>query len=83
MDALPALGFTPAVGDLAFTPQQRSLLSLANELGRDALRAARRAVGREASFPFANYDDLRAGRPAGDVRAARRTAAWAPTTPPT
>ena len=25
MDALPALGFTPAVGDFAFTPKQRSL----------------------------------------------------------
>jgi len=60
MDALPALSFTPAVGDLAFTPKQRSLLALAHELGRErfAPRAAR--WDREASFPFANYDDLRA-----------------------
>ena len=38
-DLLPALSFTPAVGDLAFTPKQRSLLTLANELGRDEVRA--------------------------------------------
>jgi hypothetical protein len=36
------LDFTPAVGDMPFTPQQQSLLSLANELGRTrfAARAA-------------------------------------------
>ena len=58
MDTLPALGFTPAVGDLPFTPEQRSLLSLVHELGpKFAARAAE--WDREASFPFANYDDLR------------------------
>ncbi|MCW5651209.1 MAG: acyl-CoA dehydrogenase [Ramlibacter sp.] len=53
------LGFTPAVGDLAFTPRQRSLLALASELGRT--KFAPRAVqwDETASFPFANYEDLR------------------------
>ena len=56
MDA--TLAFTPAVGDLPFTAEQRSLLSLVHELGP---KFAARAAGwdREASFPFANYDDLR------------------------
>jgi alkylation response protein AidB-like acyl-CoA dehydrogenase len=59
MDAAPALDFTPAVGDLPFTTKQRSLLALAHELG--ATKFAPRAAqwDREASFPFANYDDLR------------------------
>ena len=29
------LNFTPAVGDMDFTPQQRELLTLAHTLGRD------------------------------------------------
>jgi alkylation response protein AidB-like acyl-CoA dehydrogenase len=59
MDALPRLDFTPAVGDLPFTAKQRSLLALAHELG--ATKFAPRAAqwDREASFPLANYDDLR------------------------
>ena len=59
MDNLDALTFTPAVGDLPLTPRQRSLLSLAHELGRTkfAPRAAKRDD--EASFPFENYEDLR------------------------
>ena len=42
MDAMTSLGFTPAVGDTDLTAQQRSLLSLAHELGekRFAPRAA-------------------------------------------
>ncbi|MES3001638.1 MAG: acyl-CoA dehydrogenase family protein [Pseudomonadota bacterium] len=60
MDSFPALGFTPAVGDLPFTAQQRSLLSLANELGRTKFAPRAAQWDREASFPFANYDDLRA-----------------------
>src|SRR3954465_5635104 len=60
MDALPALDFTPAVGDLPFTAEQRSLLSLAHELGRTKFAARAAQWDREASFPFANYDDLRA-----------------------
>ncbi len=44
----------------ALTPQQRELVGLAATLGREkfAPRAARH--DREASFPFDNYDDLRA-----------------------
>jgi hypothetical protein len=59
MNDLPALDFTPAVGDHAFTPRQRELLTLAHTLGRDrfAPRAAQWDI--EASFPFPNYDDLR------------------------
>jgi alkylation response protein AidB-like acyl-CoA dehydrogenase len=48
-------------GDAAsLTPQQRELVALAATLGREkfAPRAARH--DREASFPFDNYDDLRA-----------------------
>ncbi|MDB5872637.1 MAG: acyl-CoA dehydrogenase family protein [Ramlibacter sp.] len=62
MDALPALSFVPAVGDLAFTAKQRSLLSLANELGRTRFAPRAAQWDREASFPFANYDDLRQAR---------------------
>lgn len=58
MDTLPAPGFTPAVGDLPFTAEQRSLLSLVHELG-PAFAARAAEWDREASFPFANYDDLR------------------------
>jgi alkylation response protein AidB-like acyl-CoA dehydrogenase len=54
------LGFTPAVGDLPFTPQQKSLLSLANELGRTRFAARAAHWDETASFPFANYEDLRA-----------------------
>jgi alkylation response protein AidB-like acyl-CoA dehydrogenase len=57
--ALPRLDFTPAVGDLPFTAQQRSLLSLAHELGATKFAARAAQWDREASFPFANYDDLR------------------------
>jgi alkylation response protein AidB-like acyl-CoA dehydrogenase len=59
MDALPSLSFTPAVGDLPFTAKQRSLLSLANELGRTKFAPRAAQWDREASFPFSNYDDLR------------------------
>ena len=59
MDALPALNFTPAVGDHAFTPQQRSLLTLAHQLGRDNFAPRAAKWDEEASFPFANYEDLR------------------------
>ena len=79
---LPALDFTPAVGDHAFTPKQRSLLALAHQLGRDKFAARAAQWDEEASFPFANYEDLRA--PACWGSACRKaTAASAPTTPPT
>ena len=60
MESSPALGFTPAVGDLSFTPRQRSLLSSVHELGRSKFAPRAAQWDREASFPFANYDDLRA-----------------------
>ena len=53
------LAFTPAVGDHAFTPQQRSLLALAHALGRDKFAARAAQWDEEASFPFANYEDMR------------------------
>jgi alkylation response protein AidB-like acyl-CoA dehydrogenase len=59
MDALPALDFTPAVGDLPFTAQQRSLLALAHELGKTKFAPRAAQWDEEASFPFANYADLR------------------------
>ena len=93
MDALPALSFTPAVGDHAFTAKQRSLLSLANELGRTRFAPRAAQWDEEASFPFANYEDLRAAvmsaTAAGAVAACwacacpSRTAAWARTMPAT
>jgi alkylation response protein AidB-like acyl-CoA dehydrogenase len=59
MDATLALGFTPAVGDADFTPRQRSLLSLARELGTTSFAPRAAQWDETASFPFANYDDLR------------------------
>ena len=56
---MESLGFTPAVGDHAFTPQQRELLTLANRLGRENFAPRAAKWDEEASFPFANYDDLR------------------------
>lgn len=60
MDTAQPLGFTPAVGNLPFTPRQRELLTLAHELGRDKFAGRAAQWDEEASFPFANYDDLRA-----------------------
>ena len=57
--ATPTLDFTPAVGDMPFTPLQRELLTTAHRLGRDKFAARAAQWDREASFPFANYDDLR------------------------
>jgi alkylation response protein AidB-like acyl-CoA dehydrogenase len=53
------LDFTPAVGDMAFTALQRELLTQAHALGRDRFAARAPQWDKEASFPFANYDDLR------------------------
>ena len=53
------LDFTPAVGDMPFTALQRELLSKAHALGRDKFAARASQWDKEASFPFANYDDLR------------------------
>lgn len=58
--ATNALDFTPSVGDHAFTAQQAELLALAHRLGRDNFAPRAATWDEEASFPFANYDDLRA-----------------------
>ncbi len=59
MDTNLPLSFTPAVGDLPFTARQRSLLSLAHELGRTRFAPRAAQWDETATFPFANYDDLR------------------------
>jgi alkylation response protein AidB-like acyl-CoA dehydrogenase len=43
----------------SLTPQQRELLALASQLGREKFAPRAAQWDREASFPFANYDDLR------------------------
>jgi alkylation response protein AidB-like acyl-CoA dehydrogenase len=54
------LDFTPAVGDMPFTALQCELLTQAHALGRDKFAARAAQWDKEASFPFANYGDLRA-----------------------
>jgi alkylation response protein AidB-like acyl-CoA dehydrogenase len=54
------LAFTPAVGDHAFTEAQRELLALAHQLGRERFAPRAAQWDEQASFPFANYEDLRA-----------------------
>ena len=56
---LTGLDFTPAVGDMPLTPLQTELLAKAHALGRDKFAGRAAQWDREASFPFANYDDLR------------------------
>lgn len=56
---MTTLNFTPAVGDMPFTAQQAELLTLAHDLGRTKLAPRAAKWDAEASFPFANYDDLR------------------------
>ncbi len=60
MESLANLPFTPAVGDLPFTAKQRSLLVLVHELGRSKFAPRAPHWDETATFPFANYDDLRA-----------------------
>ena len=57
--AVPELSFTPAVGDVPLTSQQRSLLALAHALGREKFAPRAAQWDETASFPFANYEDLR------------------------
>lgn len=59
VNPLTGLDFTPAVGDMPFTPLQRELLATAHALGRDRFAPRTAQWDRDASFPFANYDDLR------------------------
>ncbi len=59
VNPVTGLDFTPAVGDMPFTPLQREWLAKAHVLGRDKFAARAAQWDKEASFPFANYDDLR------------------------
>lgn len=59
VNPVTGLDFTPAVGDMPFTPLQREWLAKAHALGRDRFAARAAQWDQEASFPFANYDDLR------------------------
>lgn len=54
------MDFTPVIGEgVALTAQQRALLEQAHALGRDRFAARAAQWDAQASFPFANYDDLR------------------------
>src|SRR6478609_3143342 len=59
MQSSPSLSFSPAVGDHAFTPRQCELLALAHRLGEEKFAGRAAQWDEEASFPFANYADLR------------------------
>ena len=54
------LDFTPAVGDANFTPLQSQLLQTASQLGREKFAPRAHEWDEQASFPFANYQDLTA-----------------------
>jgi alkylation response protein AidB-like acyl-CoA dehydrogenase len=54
------LDFTPAVGSMTFTPLQARMLQVAHDLGKNTFAARAHQWDDSASFPFANYDDLRA-----------------------
>jgi alkylation response protein AidB-like acyl-CoA dehydrogenase len=55
------LDFTPVVGDgWLLSDKQRRLLALAHELGSTRFAKRTQQWDDTASFPFANYDDLRA-----------------------
>jgi 3-oxoadipate enol-lactonase len=82
VNPVTGLDFTPAVGDMPFTPLQREWLAKAHALGRDKFAARAAQWDREASFPFANYDDCanRASSSSACPRVRRRRA---PTSRPT
>ena len=56
---MTTLNFTPAVGYMPFTALQAELLTIAHELGRTKFAPRAAKWDAEASFPFANYEDLR------------------------
>jgi alkylation response protein AidB-like acyl-CoA dehydrogenase len=56
---MTTLNFTPAVGDLPFTDLQASLLQTAHALGQDKFAARAPQWDDTATFPMANYADLR------------------------
>lgn len=53
------LPFVPAVGVTPLTPRQRELLAVAHELGEGTFAPRAREWDETATFPFANYADLR------------------------
>ena len=53
------LPFVPAVGVTPLTPEQRDLLALAHHLGETKFAPRAHQWDETATFPFANYDDLR------------------------
>jgi alkylation response protein AidB-like acyl-CoA dehydrogenase len=57
---MSTLNFTPAVGDTSFTNQQIELLTVAQQLGKDFFAPRAPQWDDTATFPLANYDDLRA-----------------------
>jgi alkylation response protein AidB-like acyl-CoA dehydrogenase len=62
MNNAPAseLGFVPAVGEVRLSPLQRELLGRAHELGVGRLAPRAAHWDETATFPAANYEDLRA-----------------------
>jgi alkylation response protein AidB-like acyl-CoA dehydrogenase len=52
--------FVPAVGELSLTARQHELLATAHLMGRERFAPRAAQWDEQASFPFANYDDLRA-----------------------
>ncbi len=56
----PALSFVPAIGEIPLSAKQRRLLALAHELGETKFAPRAHEWDDSATFPFANYDDLRA-----------------------
>jgi alkylation response protein AidB-like acyl-CoA dehydrogenase len=64
----PLLQRSPLEGDTRFSvtgdgwplsEEQQELIALAEDLGRNRFAARASSIDREASFPFANYEDLR------------------------
>jgi len=54
-----SLNFIPAVGDMSLTPLQQDLLQRAHSLGEEKFAPRAAQWDESASFPFANYEDLR------------------------
>jgi alkylation response protein AidB-like acyl-CoA dehydrogenase len=59
MNSRANLNFTPSVGDMPLTDLQAQLLQTAHSLGRDKFAARAHQWDDTATFPLANYADLR------------------------
>lgn len=59
MSNMSSLHFTPAVGDTHFTALQREFLTTAAQLGAEKFAPRAAQWDETASFPMANYTDLR------------------------